>query len=478
MPFSEKPTYKQKSFEELDPNNPSEVWSAKIDGAHTVVQMEKGKLPRLFSHRISKRTGEPIEYTQKLPHIQNKSPLTGIFRAETFAVDRQGKAVHPDVVTALLNSGLENSLALQKKLGITTQTALIDVDSIDGQDYRTASYGEKQRLMNLAARRTPDFIRPDIAATPEKKQALVTKIWAGAHPQTKEGIVIHDLEAPGKPFTKVKKIDHHDVVVRNIFHEEATKPGRAPMAGGFEYSWTPDGPIMGRVGTGFNHAMKKDMMTHPDKYIGMTAKVKALDLSKNRVLVKPSFDGWHVEKNIKEASSSLFQVGFEKKARSRLGKEILKRLESNPMQKIKIVENKFITTPIKNSNLTAQENILSNLKSLEGRFRPATGREIRNSLQSDKLRLRMVLSHNTRLRDNPNIKTTGNTIGLRTDDKKFGPQSRGFMNRYTGPSYQSRNRQDFDNSFRGSKAWAELNESDKKRYELQSFYNYVKNKRG
>lgn len=309
MAFAEKSTYKQKSVKDLDFTNPNEVFSSKIDGAHAVVQMEKGKLPRLFSHRISKKTGEPIEYTQKLPHIQNKSPLTGIFRAEVFATDRQGKAVHPDVVTAMLNSGLDNSLALQKKLGITTQTALIDVDSIDGTDYRSAPYREKMRWMNLAARRSPDFIRPDIAATPEKKEALVTKIWSGAHPQTKEGIVVHDLDSPGKPFTKVKKIDHHDVIVRNIFHEEATKPGRQPMAGGFEYSWTQDGPIMGRVGTGFDHAMKKDMMENPKKYIGLTAKVKALDLSKNRVLVKPSFSGWHPDKNVDGVP---FQKGFRR----------------------------------------------------------------------------------------------------------------------------------------------------------------------
>jgi len=310
MPFAEKATYKQKSFEDLDPNNPSEVWSAKIDGAHAVVQMEKGKTPRIFSHRISKRTGEPIEYTQKLPHIQNKSPLTGIFRAEVFATDQQGKAVHPDVVTAMLNSGLENSLALQKRMGIKTQTALIDVDSINGSDARQDPYNQKMLFMGLVTRRNPDFIRPDMAITPEQKEKLKSHIWAGTHPQTKEGIVVHDLDSPGKPFTKVKKIDHHDVVVRDIFHEEGTKPGRAPMAGGFMYSWTADGPIMGRVGTGFNHAMKKDMMKNPDKYIGMTAKVKALDLSKNRVLVKPSFDGFHVEKNIKEASA--FQRGFQR----------------------------------------------------------------------------------------------------------------------------------------------------------------------
>jgi len=44
--------------------------------------------------------------------------------------------------------------------------------------------------------------------------------------------------------------------------------------------------------------MKEDMMRNPKDYIGRAAKVKALDISKNKVLVKPSFDGWHVEKNL------------------------------------------------------------------------------------------------------------------------------------------------------------------------------------
>ena len=79
------------------------------------------------------------------------------------------------------------------------------------------------------------------------------------------------------------------------------------MAGGFTYAWEPGGKTVGKVGTGFNHAMKEDMLKNPDKYIGKVALVKALDLSKNKVLVKPSFAGWHVDKNI-EASAFNFYL--------------------------------------------------------------------------------------------------------------------------------------------------------------------------
>lgn len=309
-----KPSYKTKHIADLDPGYPNEVWSVKIDGAHTILQMEKGKTPLLFGHRLSKKTNEPIPYTQKMTHIENKSPVNAVLRGETYAVDQRGLAVHPDVVTSILNSSTDKSLELQKRLGIKTQTALIDVDSVNGESAKDWSFRKKREFLESVVNKNPDFHLPDTAFTQEQKSSLLSKVLAKTHMQSKEGVIVHDLDKPGAPFTKAKVIDHHDVVIRNIFHEEAVKPGRQPMAGGFEYSWTEDGPIMGRVGTGFNHAMKKDMMENPGKYVGRTAKVKALDLSKNRVLVKPSFDGFHVEKNIKEASMNPFFLGFEKQA--------------------------------------------------------------------------------------------------------------------------------------------------------------------
>jgi len=293
-----KSVYHKIDINSLDPKKDQEIWSVKIDGAHTVTRMQRGKLPLLFSHRTSKKTGALIPYTPKLPHIKTPSPYNAEVRTETYAVDKSGRAVHPDVVVQILNSGVDKSLELQKRLGIKTTSALIDVDKFEGKDMRRAPYGEKRKVMEMIAKSNPDFHLPDTAFTSKEKESLLEMMLSKKHPQSKEGLVVHDLNSPERPFTKAKIIDESDVHVVGIFKEEGVKAGRKPMAGGIIYSWDEGGKPVGKIGTGFNHAEKEDMLKNPDKYIGRVARVKALDLSKNKVLVKPSFSLWHVEKNL------------------------------------------------------------------------------------------------------------------------------------------------------------------------------------
>jgi len=293
--FLTKRPYKDRKISELDPHDPSEAWTAKVDGAHTIVVMRKGKTPELFSHRTSKRTGGPIGYNAKLPHIGRPSPITATLRGETYAVDKSGRAVAPEVVTALLNRTPERSLELQRELGLRTRTALIDVDKIEDKPAADLPFKDKRSLMARIVKDNPDFTLPAMAISPAAKEKLRARIIAGTHPQTAEGLVVHDLG--GTTFSKAKIFDEHDVYIRDVFHEQG-KPERAKMAGGFHYSWKPDGPIVGRVGTGFDHAMKKDMLEHPENYVGRVARVAALGVSKNKVLMKPAFKGFHVEKNL------------------------------------------------------------------------------------------------------------------------------------------------------------------------------------
>lgn len=305
-----KPNYSVRNISELAFDNDDEVWTAKIDGAHSIIQIEPGQVPKVTSHRTSKKTKKLIEYTSKLPSIKTTGKYKAVVRGEVFAVDRAGRAVHPDVVTALLNSNLERSLQLQKDLGIKTQIALIDVDSFNGEDLSKASYAKKREILEMIAKSNPGFVLPDAAYTLEDKKRLLDSVLSKTHPQTKEGIVVHS-KTKGIPFAKAKVVNHYDVYLTDIFPEGNVKEGRKPMAGGFTYAWEPGGKTVGKVGTGFNHAMKEDMLKNPDKYIGKVALVKALDLSKNKVLVKPSFAGWHVDKNIE---ASAFNFLFEKTA--------------------------------------------------------------------------------------------------------------------------------------------------------------------
>ena len=62
---------------------------------------------------------------------------------------------------------------------------------------------------------------------------------------------------------KAKVRDDADVVIRDVFPME----GHPDMAGGFTY----DG---GSVGTGFDRETLRDMMRHPERYRGRTARIR------------------------------------------------------------------------------------------------------------------------------------------------------------------------------------------------------------
>lgn len=297
-----KSNYYTADWSKLDPSKEDEAWSAKIDGAHTIVKLKQGEKPRLFSHRISKRTGKEIEYTDKLPHIKNPSLITARLRAETYATDSMGRAVHPEIVGAMLNRGVERSKELQKELGLKTQTALIDIDKIDGSAHKMP-FAEKRKFLEGIVKTNPDFTLPSIAHSKKDKQRLKERIATGEHEQTDEGLIIHHLSKGDRGFGKAKIWNEHDVTVHDIFPEEKKTKERPTMAGGFTYGWSENDATKGRVGSGFSHEMKQDMLKNPNKYIGRVARVKAQRLSNNKALIKPVFNLWHVEKNIEKTAT-------------------------------------------------------------------------------------------------------------------------------------------------------------------------------
>ena len=81
--------------------------------------------------------------------------------------------------------------------------------------------------------------------------------------------------------------------------------------------------------------MKKDMLLNPDSYIGQVARVRALSVSKNNVLVKPSFRHWHVERNIND------DVGSEKIAAYAKQSIIIAKTHASDRDKAKEVARGF-----------------------------------------------------------------------------------------------------------------------------------------
>jgi len=294
------PRKKEKQEEVLE--DPNTVLMPKLQGSHNLVFLEKGKIPRVISYREPKkeRPGGVIEHTHKIREVLKKKVPPGlgntVLRGETIAVDRQGKAISEQEIGGLLNSAVWKSRQEQKKKGVRLVQTIFDVARWRGKDVSEMPYEKKLEILKKVQGALPHLRVPEVARTPEQKKKLLAKIKAGQYKLTTEGGVAHQLK--GGPPIKLKFDDDFDVYVRKIFQErkKVGTPARTNMAGGFEYSYTPEGPIVGRVGTGFKHGVKQDMLEHPENYVGRAARIIAEKKLKSGKLSKPRFDGCHLDK--------------------------------------------------------------------------------------------------------------------------------------------------------------------------------------
>lgn len=295
LDIGSKPKTKDKAVANIDLDNVEEVMLPKYDGAHTLLDLkDAGRIPRLYSYREPKKhTSGVIEHTHKVPLLlETRVPkeLKGtVLRTETVAVDSKGKAIPAKDIAGMLNATVPNSRKRQEELDATLRPIIFDIDRYRGKDVRDLPYSARYELM----REVHDSLGlpiTEMATTRLEKKKLLSKIKAGKHPLTTEGVVLRPLNTEGLA-SKSKFRPDYDVYVREIFE---AKP--KTRAGGFEYSWTPTGPIAGRIGTGFDHATARDMLANPDRYIGRAAKVEAEQRYRSGALGKPAFKEWHIDK--------------------------------------------------------------------------------------------------------------------------------------------------------------------------------------
>lgn len=294
-----KPSYKVKDIGKLDTSDENTVLQAKIDGGHNlVVFSETGSRVRVFSVRRSKRSeGGLIEHTHKIPNYSKyttpKELSNSIIRCELYAVNDSGHAVSHSDVGGMLNSNVWKSRDKQDKLG-KLRLAAIDVERFNGKDVSSLPFSEKREILKTVKKYAPWLELPESAETIQQKTNLIKKVVEGKHPVSKEGVVEWHLD---KPYPVKAPIQNTiDVYVRKIFMEKSERN----MAAGFEYSLEPNGPIIGKCGTGFSHALKKDMGTYPEKYIGLKAMVRAKPAPKHHALRTPAFEGWHLDQDLPE----------------------------------------------------------------------------------------------------------------------------------------------------------------------------------
>ena len=258
----------------------------KIDGAHALVVLRANRRPRVFSHRVSKR-GDVLEYTHKIPGLFAHKVPTGhgdkVLRAEVYLADLKGRPLPAERTSAVLNSGVERAIELQRGTG---GLRIMPFD-IHG-DKRP--YAARLQKLEGMAQRMPFLTLPDTARTPDEARKLIRKVMSGTHPLTREGVVHWDPE--GRP-TKAKLLHDVDVHVREVYPGEGKHLGRA---GGFTYSRTPDGPIVGRVGTGLSHRERAELWKHREAD-GRVASIVYEKPTNRGSLYAPRFSRWHPDKD-------------------------------------------------------------------------------------------------------------------------------------------------------------------------------------
>lgn len=236
----------------------------KIDGAGALAYLGPSGVS-VYGIRDTK-AGDKPEYTDYVGTLRNvKVPkhLQGItLRTELYGV-KDGKAIPPQKLSGILNSNLITALRKKIEDGIELKLAALAVNK-DGRDvYDQAEVG------NVVAQIGSDKLQALGTYRGDEAKRLLKAISGRRSPLTEEGVVIH---LPGGRPIKAKNTEDYDVYIRNIFKAGTKADNRA---GGFDYSVTPDGPVVGRVGTGFDHTTLKDMLRNPDKYVGRTARIKS-----------------------------------------------------------------------------------------------------------------------------------------------------------------------------------------------------------
>jgi hypothetical protein len=299
--YTERQPAKIKEF--IDDEN--YVFQPKIDGAHVLLHLRKQEPPKIYSYRPSARSNRLLNHSHKVKGLDRVNVPAEydntIVRAELAAIDKDNRVIPANELGALLNATTENSLEAQKLLGLKLKAYIYGK--------RLATLKELKKIFSDTGVAVEV---PKTALTTDAKTEIFKEIEAGQRPETKEGVIAWNINESESYPIKIKIRPDFDVYVRDIF-PVAVGPNKGKLAGGFRYSLTPQGKLIGNVGTGFSHALKRDMMSNPKKYIGRSAKIKALAQFPSGSLRAPSFIDWHLEKGKQPFNKTAFALGFIEK---------------------------------------------------------------------------------------------------------------------------------------------------------------------
>jgi hypothetical protein len=288
---------KEKVLDKLLNLGPGAIVQPKIDGAAALARLNPQSI-EVVSYRASRAPGHedhPIIHTERLFHGRPivkipKSLLNTILRGELYGIDtKTGLVIPPNLLGALLNASVGRSLQEQKDKNIKLKFMAFDLPQLGKQLLRDVPYPQRLEKLKEVLKYLPEeFHLPEMATTPEEAKQLWENIQSGKYPLTREGIVIHLPE--GKP-QKAKLRNEYDVYIRGF------APGKGRLAnqgiGSIRYSLTPDGPIVGEVGSGLSDELRQQMHEDPDAFIGRVARILAQEQFPSGAYRAPVLLGLH-----------------------------------------------------------------------------------------------------------------------------------------------------------------------------------------
>ena len=283
--------------------DPEYLASEKIDGAAALYKLFSDKI-EVLSYRPS-TLGRPIVHTYRVggtTGINVPKHLVGsVLRGEIYGARRAtGESIPAQELGGLLNATTSKSLRKQKEQGVELRNAIFNILRYGKKDVPMgAPLEERLKYMREVLSFLPSgkFHLPTTADTPEEQRKLWQDIVAGRNPRTHEGMVFWPKKG-GKP-SKVKLYDEHDVYIREFFPGKKGLTGKG--VGGFKYSVTPTGPMLGEVGTGFSAELRRQMMEEPEEFLGRIAKIRAQEQFPSGAYRAPSLLAVHEDYPAKAA---------------------------------------------------------------------------------------------------------------------------------------------------------------------------------
>ena len=276
----EKPDVKKPEFKLLDSKNletflnrleEGDEVQPKVDGASSIIQLKNNRL-EMFSHRISKKNNKAIVQTEKVLGNRSKLDLPKEYNGlhllgEIYGV-KDGKYIPAQEVSGLLNSSIANSLQSQKESKVHLKTMLFDIVSNEPYSQRRA------KLQEIAKHLSADkFHVVESATSPDKIKELFKTLKAKSHPLTEEGFIVRKKN--GEAY-KGKFADESNVYISGFTKADPGTKYENSHIGAIEYSLTPGGRTVGKIGTGINDSLRKLFYEDPKRFIGRKISVNSL----------------------------------------------------------------------------------------------------------------------------------------------------------------------------------------------------------